>query len=133
MVGNICIEAKYFWWADTPVWRSLPFYGQKFRVVSHYLAYLHCRIRLHCNGLFTLPDLDSDSDSDSKPMVTLYYVKIFTLVLIWIQIPVRRVSRMVTVPILGMDLHPRDRCSSLFHTFQSRDQSLDLNQCEISA
>ena len=40
------------------------------------------------------------------PMVTLYYAELFPLVQIWIQIPVRRVSQMVTVPILGTDLHP---------------------------
>ena len=60
------------------------------------------------------------------PMVTLYYAELFPLV--WIGIPVRRVSWMVTVPILGTDLHPRDRSPSLFHTFESGDQSLNPNQ-----
>ena len=39
---------------------------------------------------------------------------------------------MVTVPILGMDLHPRDQSPSLFHTFQSGDQSPNLNHLEKS-
>ena len=68
-----------------------------------------------------------------NPMVTSYYVEIFTLVWIWIQVPVRRVSQIVTVPILGTDICPGDRCPSLFHTFQSGNQSPDPNQCETSA
>ena len=43
-----------------------------------------------------------------NPIVTLYYTQLFPLVRIRIQIPVQIVSRMVTVPILGKDLHPRD-------------------------
>ena len=43
-----------------------------------------------------------------NPIVTLYYAQLFPLVQIWIQIPVWRVSQMVTVPILGTDLRPRD-------------------------
>ena len=39
-------------------------------------------------------------------LVTLYCAGLFPLVRIRIQIPVQRVSQMVTVPILGMDLHP---------------------------
>ena len=35
---------------------------------------------------------------------------------------------MATVPILGTDLHPRDKSLSLFHTFESGDQSLNPNQ-----
>ena len=84
-----------------------------------HMAYSHCQTRIRTR----IPN----------PMVTLYYVEVFTLVQIQIQIPVQRVSRMVTVPILGTDICPRDRCPSLFHTFQSGDQSLDPNQCEISA
>ena len=37
-------------------------------------------------------------------------------------------SQMVTVPILGMNLHPKDRSPSLLHTFQSEDQRPNLNQ-----
>ena len=77
-------------------------------------------------GLFTLPDPDStpygyivlfrsfhigsdpDPYSDGFPNGLLY-------------------------PFLGMDLRPSDRSLSLLHTFQSWDQSLNLNQCEISA
>ena len=79
------------------------------------MAYSHCRTRI------------------PNPMVTLYYVEIFTLVQIRIQIPIWGVSQIVTVPILGTDICPGDRSPSLFHTFQSGDQSLDPNQCEISA
>ena len=61
-------------------------------------------------------------------MVTLYYAKLFPLVQIRIWIPVRRVSQMVTVPILGMDLHPRDISPSLFYIFESGDHTLNLNQ-----
>ena len=41
-------------------------------------------------------------------IVTLYYAQLFPLVWIRIWIPVWRVSQMVTVPILGMDLRPKD-------------------------
>ena len=54
-----------------------------------------------------------------NPIVTLYYAQLFPLVRIWIWIPVWIVSQMVTLPILGMDLCPRDRSPSLFHTFES--------------
>ena len=75
-------------------------------------------------GLFTLPgpDSDSDSDSDSKPYG---YIVLFRTFQIRIWIPTQMVSQMVT--------HFRDRSLSLLHTFQSEDQSLNLNQCEISA
>ena len=43
-----------------------------------------------------------------NPIVTLYYAQLFPLVWIQIWIPVRRVSLLVTVPILGTDLRPRD-------------------------
>ena len=42
----------------------------------------------------------------TNPIITLYYAQLFPLVQIWIRIPVRIVSRMVTVPILGTDLRP---------------------------
>ena len=80
------------------------------------MAYSHCRTRTQIRT--RIP----------TPIDTLYYVEIFTLVWIQIQIPVQRVSQIVTVPILGTDI-----CQSLFHTFQSGDQSPDPNQCEISA
>ena len=83
------------------------------------MAYSHCRTRIRTRT--RIPN----------PMGTLYYVEIFTLV--QIQIPVQRVFRIVTVPILGTDICSGDRCPSLFHTFQSGDQSPDPNQCEISA
>ena len=43
-----------------------------------------------------------------NPSITLYYAQLFPLVRIRIWIPVWIVSRMVTVPILGMDLRPSD-------------------------
>ena len=61
-----------------------------------------------------------------NPIVTLYYAQPFPLV--WIWIPVWIVFQMVTVTILGMDLCHRDRSLSLFHTFESGDQSLNPNQ-----
>ena len=85
------------------------------------MAYSHCRNRIRTRT--RIPN----------PMVTLYYVEIFTLVQIQIQIPVQRVFQIVTVPISGTDICPRDRSLSLFYTFQSENQSLDPNQCEISA
>ena len=60
-------------------------------------------------------------------MGTLYYAEVFTLAQIPIQIPTQMVSQMVTVPILGMDVHPN------FTIFQSGDPSLNPNQWEISA
>ena len=42
-------------------------------------------------------------------------------------------SQMFTVPILGPDLHPKDRSPSLVHTFQSGDQSLNPNQLKNPA
>ena len=79
------------------------------------------------NGLFTLLDPDSDSDSDSKPYG---YIVLF------------RTFHIGSDPDLdpysdgfpnGYCTHFRDRSLSLLHTFQSEDQSLNLNQCEISA
>ena len=43
-----------------------------------------------------------------NPIVTLYYAQLFPLVRIWIRITVQITSQMVTVPILGTDLHLRD-------------------------
>ena len=43
-----------------------------------------------------------------NPIVTLYYAQLFPLVWIQIRIPVQIVSWMVTVPMLRMDLRPRD-------------------------
>ena len=82
------------------------------------MAYFHQRTRIRIRTRIQIPN----------PMGTLYYAELFPLVWIQIQIPVRRVSRMVTVLILGTNLHPRDRSLSLFHTFELGDQSLNLNQ-----
>ena len=83
------------------------------------MAYFHQRIRTRIR----IPN----------PIVTLYYAQLFPLVGIRIQIPVQIASRMVTVPILVTDLHPRDRSPSLFHTFESGDQSPNPNQWKIPA
>ena len=66
------------------------------------MAYFHCRTRIW------------------TPIVTLYYAELFPLLRIRIQIPIQMVSRMVTLPILGTDLHPRDRCLSQFYYISIR-------------
>ena len=66
---------------------------------SSVLAHFHQRIRTRTQIRIRIPN----------PIVTLYYAQLFPLVQIRIQIPVRIVSQMVTVPILGMDLCPRDQ------------------------
>ena len=43
-----------------------------------------------------------------NPIVTLYYAQLFPLVQSGTRIPVQIVSQMVTVPVLGTDLRPRD-------------------------
>ena len=70
---------------------------------------------LTSDGLFPLPDLDSDSDS----VVTLYYAELFSLVRIRIQIPVRMVSQMVT---------EWDRCPSQFYYISVRGSESESNQ-----
>ena len=55
-----------------------------------------------------------------SPMVTLYYVELFPLVQIQIQIPLGMVSQMVTVPILGTDLHPMDLSPTQFYYISNR-------------
>ena len=82
------------------------------------MAYFHQRTRIRIRTQIRIPNW----------MGTLYYAELFPLVRIQIRIPIWRVSRMVTVPILGTDLHPRDKSLSLFHTFESGDQSPNLNQ-----
>ena len=61
---------------------------------------------LLCNGSFPPTERTRIQIQIPNPIVTLYYAQLFPLV--QIQIPVRIVSRMVTVPILGIDLRPRD-------------------------
>ena len=73
---------------------------------------------LYINWASTLSDIKTDTNKIApnpmgicvipNPIITLYYAQLFPLVQIQIQIPVRRVSRMVSVPILGTDLRPRD-------------------------
>ena len=72
------------------------------RLLLPLMVCLHCRTRI------------------PNPMGTLYYAEVFILVQIPIWIPTRMVSQMVTVPILGTDLHPRDRCPSKFYYFSIR-------------
>ena len=66
------------------------------------MAYSHCRTRI--------PNL----------MGTLYYAEVLTLVQIQIQIPTQMVSQIVTVSILGMDLHPKDRYPFQFYYISIR-------------
>ena len=72
------------------------------------MAYFHCQTRIRIR--IRTP----------SPMVTLYYAELCPLVRIWIQIPVRMASQMVTVPMLGTDLHPRDRSPSQFYYISIR-------------
>ena len=53
-------------------------------------------------------------------MGTLYYAEVFTLVPIQIQIPARIFSKIFTVPILGWDVRPKDRCPSQFYYISIR-------------
>ena len=85
------------------------------------MAYLHCRMRTRTQ------------DSGSKPYQYIALCRTFHIGSDPDPDPIRMVSKMVTVPILGTDVCPRDRCSSLLHTFQSGDQSLNPNQWVISA
>ena len=73
-------------------------------------------------------DSDSDSDSDSFPDGYIVLCRTFSTGLDSDLDPVRRVSHMVTVPTLETNLPPRDISPSLFHTFESGDQSPNLNQ-----
>ena len=105
---------EYFTWTRNEFLSAkVQRYGRRGGGVWLYImAYFHCRRRIW------IPN----------PIVTLYYAEIFPLVWLWIWIAIQMVSQMVTVPILGMDLHPRDRSPSLFHTFESGDQSPNPNQ-----
>ena len=66
------------------------------------MAYSYCRTRTRIQT--QIPNL----------MGTLYYAEVFTLVRIQIRIPTQMVSQMVTVPILGMDVHPKETYLSQF-------------------
>ena len=70
------------------------------------MAFSHCRTRIGAQ----IPN----------PMGTLYYAEVFTLVQIWIWMPTQMISQMVIVPILGMDLHPKDRSPSQFYYISIR-------------
>ena len=83
------------------------------------MAYSHCRMRTRTQ------------DSGSKPYQYIALCRTFHIGSD--PDPTQMVSQMVTVPILGTDVCPRDRCPSLLHTFQSGDQSLNPNQWVISA
>ena len=92
-------------------------------------VYFRQTIRSQGNGLFTLPDSNSNSysDSDSKPDGYIVLCRSFHIGSDPDPDPCtdRFPNRYCT--------HFRDRYLSQFHTFQSGDQSPDLNQCEISA
>ena len=60
------------------------------------MAYSHCQTQIRTQTRTLIPN----------PMGSLYYVEIFTMVGIQIRIPVQRVSQIITVPILGTDVHP---------------------------
>ena len=79
--------------------------------------------------LFTLPNSDSDPDSDSDSKPDGYIVLCRN---IHIGSDPDRDPCTESFPNRYCT-HFRDRSPSLFHTFQSGDQSLDPNQCEISA
>ena len=64
------------------------------------------------------------------PMGTLYYAEVFTLVQIRICIPTWMVSQMVTVPILGTDLHPEDRSPSQFYYISIRGSESESEPVE---
>ena len=63
------------------------------------MAYSHCRTQVRSQIRTQIPNT----------VVTLYYAEVFTLV-----------SQMVTVLILGTDLHPKDRCLSQFYYISIR-------------
>ena len=75
------------------------------------------------NGLLTLPDIYSDS----KPYG---YIVLFGAIHIGSDLDLDLYSDGFPN---GYCTHFRDRSLPLLHTFQSEDQSLNLNQCEISA
>ena len=78
-------------------------------------------------GLFPLSDpySHSDLDSDSKPYGCIVLCRTCFQ---WLGFRLRPLSQKGTVPILGMDLLPKDRSLSPLHTFQSGDQSPSPNQ-----
>ena len=87
------------------------------------MAYFHCRSWIQTRIWTRIPN----------PMATLYYAEVFPLQGGQLGFRFGSLSYMVTVPILGMDLHPKDISSSQLHTFQSGDQSPNLNQWKNSA
>ena len=84
------------------------------------MAYLHCRTRIRTWTRNRIPNL----------MGTLYYAEVFTLVWIWTWIPTWKISQMVTVPILGMDLLPRDRCPFQFYYISIRGSESESEPME---
>ena len=69
------------------------------------------------NGSFLPMEMETETDSQWIPNLidTLYYAQLFPLVWRWRQRWRQRLFLMVTVPILGMDLCPRDRSPSQFY------------------
>ena len=74
------------------------------------MAHSHCRTRTQTRIQNQIPN----------PMGTLYYAEVFTFVRIWIWIPTGMVSQMITVPNLGTDVRPKDRCLSQFYYISIR-------------
>ena len=93
--------------ADGPI--SVSSHSPSRSIKGSVMAYFHQRRRKRRRIPKRIPN----------PIDTLYYAQLFPLV--WRRRQRRRLFPMVTVPILGMDLHPRDRSPSLFHTFELGD------------
>ena len=74
-------------------------------------------------GLFTLPD----PDSDSKPDGYIVLCRSFHIGSDLDPDPTQMVSQMITVPILGTDLHPKDRCLSQFYYISIRGVQIRTN------
>ena len=60
-------------------------------------------------------ETETNPCTESFPDRYMYYAELFPLVQRQRQIPVWRLSQIITVPILGKDLCPRDRSLSQFY------------------
>ena len=78
-------------------------------------------------GLFTLPDPDSDLDSDSIPDGYIVLCRSFHIGSDLDPDLTQMVSQMITVPILGTDLHPKDRSLSKFYYISIRGVQIRTN------
>ena len=82
------------------------------------------------NGLFPLPEMDSESDS--KPYHYNVLCRNCSTGRVRIQVPIQMVLQIVTVPILGMDLCPRDRSPSQFYYISIRGSESESEPVEKS-